>query len=327
MKTMRNLILVLLLVPALARAAEETAPLTRSELLDIQENLAKTSDLLSQAQREVEQLKDLERQATTGDAKSQCGVGVLYLRGQEFIRKDSEKARMWLEKAAEQGNARATFFLGTMYHAGLGVKKDTKKALELFQKAADAGDSWGEERLAMSYDDGQELKKDRARALKLYLQSAEQGNRLACFNLGVGYQTGKFGKKDFIEAAKWFKNGTQQDEPFCLYGLGALNYAGVLGTTNYRVAAIFFLRAAGQGVGLAQEALARMFFNGWGVPKDLAEAYKWALVAENHGEEGAQRLVRDIEQQKQVTKEALIEGRNRAKAYGQRSPLKHWGDD
>ena len=47
------------------------------------------------------------------------------------------KAAEWFQKAADQGNADAQFWLGCMYQNGSDVERSYEKAVEWFQKAAD----------------------------------------------------------------------------------------------------------------------------------------------------------------------------------------------
>ena len=49
-------------------------------------------------------------------------------------------AVQWLRKAAEQGDARAQYFLGRMYDDGRGVSQDNAEAAKWYRKAVDQGD-------------------------------------------------------------------------------------------------------------------------------------------------------------------------------------------
>jgi TPR repeat protein len=59
------------------------------------------------------------------------------------VPKDVKKGAEWLAKAAEQGDAVAQRFLGSMYMyiRGEGVPKDVKEGVELLIKAAEQGDA------------------------------------------------------------------------------------------------------------------------------------------------------------------------------------------
>src|SRR5215510_5863666 len=58
--------------------------------------------------------------ARAGDARSQAGMGFLYLRGLGTD-VDTDAAKEWYEKAALQGQPEAQLMLGSMYFFGNGV--------------------------------------------------------------------------------------------------------------------------------------------------------------------------------------------------------------
>ena len=76
----------------------------------------------------------LEKAAESGDAWSQFKLGYIYLYG-EGVDKDYDKAIMWLEKACKQGNGEALALLGKCYMIGSGCDKNYNKALELLNRA------------------------------------------------------------------------------------------------------------------------------------------------------------------------------------------------
>tara|TARA_B110000977_G_scaffold170989_1_gene222165 strand:- start:23 stop:295 length:273 start_codon:yes stop_codon:yes gene_type:complete len=61
---------------------------------------------------------------------------------------------------AEQGNARAQYFLGLMYNEGKGVPKDQKEAFKWYRLAADQGDASAQYNLALMYGNGVGVPKD-----------------------------------------------------------------------------------------------------------------------------------------------------------------------
>ena len=60
-------------------------------------------------------------------------------------KQDYNKAFYWYNKAAENGNAEAQFYLGYYYAKGLSVTKDMQKAHYWMQKAADQDDEAAKE--------------------------------------------------------------------------------------------------------------------------------------------------------------------------------------
>jgi len=76
-------------------------------------------------------VKAFSRLAEQGHAKAQYFLGFLYAEG-EGVPQDKAEAARWYRKAAEQGYAEAQFNLGVMYENGEGVPED---------KAAEQGDT------------------------------------------------------------------------------------------------------------------------------------------------------------------------------------------
>jgi tetratricopeptide (TPR) repeat protein len=92
-------------------------------------------------------------------------------------RGDFQAAFLLLEPLAKQGNAKAQFQLGHMYHTGKGgVPQDYTKALEWFRKAADQGNADAQFNLGSMYYVGQVVPQDYAEAMKWYRKAADQGN-------------------------------------------------------------------------------------------------------------------------------------------------------
>jgi len=65
--------------------------------------------------------------AEQGDAKAQYFLGLVYDEG-EGVPEDGAKAVHWYRKAAEQGDTEAQFWLGIMYAASEGVPEDYVRA-------------------------------------------------------------------------------------------------------------------------------------------------------------------------------------------------------
>ena len=53
---------------------------------------------------------------------------------------DKKEAAKWYQRAAEQGQKDAQFYLGKMYESGEGLSQDFDQAKKWYQKAADNGD-------------------------------------------------------------------------------------------------------------------------------------------------------------------------------------------
>ncbi len=88
--------------------------------------------------------------AEAGDVKSQINLGNLFYEGSGQSFKDYGKARYWFEKAAEQNDPQAMYFIGLFYEMGYGVAIDSPQANSWYRKSASFGYKPAEEKLASS---------------------------------------------------------------------------------------------------------------------------------------------------------------------------------
>jgi len=95
----------------------------------------------------VAALAELEPLAEQGDARAQFAVGQVYHRGLGAIEPDLDKARRWYEAAARQGDANAQTNLGVMYATGLGAPQDDDIAERWFRMAAAQGNQDAQDNL------------------------------------------------------------------------------------------------------------------------------------------------------------------------------------
>lgn len=109
-----------------------------------------------------------------------------------------------IQPLAEQGDANAQFFLGTMYRNGQNVPQDYAQAIAWYRKSAKQGDQRAQYNLGMMYSKGQGVAEDNSKAARWFRIAALQGHVPSQYNLGVLYGNGKGVPLDIIEAHKWF---------------------------------------------------------------------------------------------------------------------------
>ena len=178
-----------------------------------------------------------------------------------YDRGDYKEAVKWYRLAAEQGDAKAQYYLGAMYGKGQGILQDYKEAAKWYRLSAEQGFAKGQYYLGvMLYGDGRcsmgqvgcrGVPRDKKKAIKWLLKAAEQRSVGAQRFLGAIFYYGRGVTQDYAEAAKWYK------------------------------------KAAEQGDSGAQNILGAMYERGKGIPKDFVEAYKWFSIA---GETGSGRM-------------------------------------
>jgi localization factor PodJL len=157
-----------------------------------------------------------------------------------------------LREAAEGGDPKALFEIGTRYADGRGVAPDMKGAAKWYERSAELGFAPAEYRIGNFYEKGIGVERDIAKAEEWYKKAAGQGNAAAMHNLGVLYAMGADGPVDNETAVNWFEKAAELGVKDSQFNLGILAAKGV------------------------------------GMPQSLEESYKWfALVAKTGDKDAA----------------------------------------
>lgn len=98
-----------------------------------------SEDKITEAAKQILEIKYLMDAANQGDVGAQYNLGVCYENGQGVAQSYSEAAS-WYRKAAEQGHANAQNSLGVCYENGQGVAQCCSEAIKWYRKAAEQGD-------------------------------------------------------------------------------------------------------------------------------------------------------------------------------------------
>jgi localization factor PodJL len=148
------------------------------------------------------------------------------------------------------------------------------------REAADAGDPKAMFEIGSRYADGRGVKADMAEASKWYTRSAELGFAPAQYRIGNFHEKGIGVKRDVATAKTWYQMSAEQGNASAMHNLAVLFAMGADGVTDNESAARWFTRAADLGVKDSQFNLGILAAKGVGVPQSLEESYKWfALVA------------------------------------------------
>ncbi|MGN6465840.1 MAG: peptidoglycan-binding protein [Rhizobiaceae bacterium] len=157
-----------------------------------------------------------------------------------------------LREAAEGGDPKALFEIGTRYAEGRGVAADPKTAAKWYEEAAGLGFAPAEYRIGNFYEKGIGVDRDIAKAEEWYRKAAGQGNAAAMHNLGVLHAMGADGPVDNEAAVRWFEKAAELGVKDSQFNLGILAAKGV------------------------------------GMPQNLEESYKWFALVAKSGDKDAQ---------------------------------------
>lgn len=196
----------------------------------------------------------------------------------------------WNQEAADQGDARALYRLGSMYEQGLGVRKDFSQAVLSYKVAAANGVPEAQYNLGVMYANGRGVPRDFAEAHRLFSMAATDLVD-ARFNLAVMYERGYGVPQAYSEAIKWYR-AAAEDDPGAQYALGVIYAQGRNGPKDYVQALSWFRRAAYAGHAEAQYRLGVIHDNGMlGVARNVEKAAEWFLLAAESGHAQAQRSI------------------------------------
>lgn len=159
-----------------------------------------------------------EQSAETGNARAQYWLGTIYEEG-KIVRRNYGTAVKWLKVAASGGLVDAQYNLAVMYRQGQGVPKSNKEALNWLNRATEQGHSRAQSDLGSMYAFGIGIRKNHQKAIELFRKSAAQCDAIGQVNLGRLYVTGTGVRQNVVTAYMWFHIAATQ-------GLGSEHVEG-----------------------------------------------------------------------------------------------------
>lgn len=235
--------------------------------------------------------------AEQGDPSAQWSLANCYKNGTGVL-KDGGLAFQWYRKAAEQGDRSAQRYLGDCYKEGTGVPKDEGQATEWYRRAAENGDGFAQLEIAYRYATGTGLPHDEKQAFQWYETAADNrwldGLPLAelarRYELGLGVQVDTEQAKNLREKSI---SDMTEDKLIVHQFFGAPYIASCYDSANYvlqdpREAFRWYLVAAEHGHLESQVAVAQRYSEGQGTEKDAKQATDWYRKAAEQGSAFAQ---------------------------------------
>ncbi|MEP7043134.1 MAG: SEL1-like repeat protein [Dokdonella sp.] len=203
-----------------------------------------------------------------------------------------EGSRRMLQ-AAEAGNARAQFMIGTAYEFGSGVAVDLGQAAFWYEKAAAQGDAKAQKNLGSLYEAGAGVPENWALAVAWYRKSAEQHDADGEFALGRMYQFGMAVPQDRQTAIQWFQRagdlGHAQAKYFAHWLSDSTNSIGFRNDEEHQLVIGTKLRFAGNlmggdpaGVAFNNSAERTNWLNGQRRQADYTEAHTMWQIRKNN---------------------------------------------
>lgn len=151
-----------------------------------------------------------------------------------------------------------------------------KVALESERRAAETGDAEDWTRYARSLVTGPPQFRDPQEAMRWYRKAADQGYAPAQVGIGDLFAKGAGVRQDHHRAQEWYNTAARLSKNADAYFRVGEGYFRGLGVPqDYGAALQYYSVAAAQGHPVAQYLIGSMYEAGWGVDRDLVEAWVW----------------------------------------------------
>ncbi|MDC5847866.1 sel1 repeat family protein [Vibrio europaeus] len=221
----------------------------------------------------------------------------------EYSDGNYEEALSWYHKAEGAQDPYVLYSLGVMYFDGEGTEQDVKKGNEYYLASAKLGDDDAMYQLAFSYNDGVGVEKDYAKAAYWFEQAAKQQNASAIYNLGIAYLNGEGVEMNCQKAIQHFEHAIElEDHTRSVAKLGDIYYYPKykqrcgFKTTDYAKSFEYFQKAAMLDDIYAQYMVGYAYRNGHGVFSDFAKSLAWFEIAQENGDEDAEKEILNVKQ-------------------------------
>jgi len=162
-----------------------------------------------------------QKAADQGNLKAMYNLGTMYLEG-KGTKKSEVRGFSLIKKAAEKGDPRAKSLYGILLCRGTGVEKNTEEGLKILTEAAKEGDPVATTQLGQQllYNSDGSLRDPKA-AIPYLQKAAEAGNPWACGTLGLLYRDGSGLPKDPNQSFIWFTKGARLGDPYSQFVYGS----------------------------------------------------------------------------------------------------------
>ena len=185
--------------------------------------------------------------AEDGDARAQFWVGELYIEG-KGVAKNLAHARKWIEAAAQQGYTKTEHRMGEIYRFGIGVTANADTSYDWYLRAVKkkyAPADLGISELVLFHFAQTEKTLQLAHEILQY--PAEKGLARAQYLYALLFYTGKGGANDPALARDWFTKAAEQEHAKSQISLAELMRLGHGGPVDYDGSAKWLLGAVASG--------------------------------------------------------------------------------
>lgn len=259
----------------------------------VERDVRRACEFYSLAGNDAQARKAMLRLAESGNAFAQLKLGISLFHSDaqgEEEEQENRQAAVWLQKAAEQGDAEAQYRLGRLHYETGREPDSLQTAVQWFEKSAEQNYLDGLRNLAFCYAFGDGVKSSKSKSQELYrrafpicLELAEQGNSSAIALMAKSYWLGQGIKRDFTLAAHWYEKSAEFGDLEAMCRLGEFYERGQGVPKDAAAAAEWYRKASNHGSPYGLYKLAFFYEKGCGVEQDMEKAYALYCTAADWG--------------------------------------------
>ena len=235
-----------------------------------------------------EVVKFMTKFGNVGDEYSQMFLADSYRNGE--YQKDLKKAYYWYSEAADLGNEKATYYVGTMSIKGIGTTKNVPRGLRTLETLAENGHFPSIYNIAKTYKKGYKIAKNHEVAVRWFAMAAQEGHVNSMYELADSYDKGFGVDRDAKAAYKWFESAALQGNTESMYRAGLVKLFG--DDADIDQSFEWLNMAADKGHEKAQARLGDIFFEGnFGIEEDYVKAKHFYMLSAESGNAASYRKI------------------------------------
>lgn len=208
--------------------------------------------------------------------------------------------------------------LGLMYIGAIGTDKSVTTGMQLLKRSADLGNAYSALMLGDIFYLGTDVPVNKSQALLWYKKSAVLGNDVAQDHVGQAYGLGVVYKKDRYLSDHWLHKSIMQGNADA--EMHWVFFHLMPHMTEEQNKQVFYLSkdAAEKGNTMGMNAVAYLYLNGVGTPKNPVLAYKWVSISVLSGMKEADILREKMD--KQLDQDDIDAGQRLAQQWYKEHP-------
>lgn len=205
----------------------------------------------------------IERSSENGNCKASYFLGILYELG-NYYQKDVEKSKFYYQKSSKEGNSHGLSVIADLCHT------NPKQSFQYYLEASSLGNTYAMIKIGEYYLKGIGTEKNIQLGVENLIKSGELGNGRAYLKLGNHFAS----IGDISQAFSFYQESAKLKNSSALLKIGDYYYNGTHVKKDFNIAIQYYERSASFNNIIALNKLGNIYFKGEDVEQNISKA-KW----------------------------------------------------